>query len=88
MKTETTFAGTTTKAGETRSIWRVLILLAAMIMLIPAKTYAGDIQSSMIELRDHLGIDENNGSATSTFDAVKDIGSAFDYKTFKFAVAE
>lgn len=44
MKTETTFAGTTTKAGETRSIWRVLILLAAMIMLIPAKTYAGDIQ--------------------------------------------
>ena len=63
MKTETTFAGTTTKAVETRSIWRVLILLAAMIMLIPAKTYAGDIQSSMIEMRDHLGIYENNGSA-------------------------
>lgn len=63
MKTETTFAGTTTKADETRSIWRVLILLAAMIMLIPAKTYAGDIQSSMIEMRDHLGIYENNGSA-------------------------
>ena len=34
-----------------------------MIMLIPAKTYADDIQSSMIELRDHLGIDENNGGA-------------------------
>lgn len=88
MKTKTTFSGPTTKVGETRSIWRVLILLAAMIMLIPAKTYAGDIPSSMIEMRDHLGIDENNGSATSTFDAVKDIGSAFDYKTFKFAVAE
>ena len=88
MKTKTTFAGTTTKAVETRSIWRVLILLAAMIMLIPAKTYAGDIQSSMIELRDHLGIDDNNGSASSTFGAVKDIGSAFDYKTFKLAVAE
>lgn len=27
-----------------------------MIMLIPAKTYAGDIQSSMIELRDHLAL--------------------------------
>lgn len=63
MKTKTTFAGPTTKVGETRSIWRVLILLAAMIMLIPAKTYAGDIQSSMIEMRDHLGIYENNGSA-------------------------
>lgn len=37
--------------------------MAAMIMLIPAKTYAGDIQSSMIELRDHLGIYENNGNA-------------------------
>ena len=63
MKTKTTFSGPTTKVGETRSIWRVLILLAAMIMLIPAKTYAGDIQSSLIEMRDHLGIDENNGSA-------------------------
>ena len=79
MKTKTTFVGTTTKAGETRSIWRVLILLAAMIMLIPAKTYAGDIQSSMIEMSDHLGIDENNGSADRDEEASK---------TFKFAVGE
>ena len=53
--------------------------MAAMIMLIPAKTYAGDIQSSMIEMSDHLGIDENNGSADRDEEASK---------TFKFAVGE
>lgn len=54
MKTKTTFAGGTTKAVKARCPGRVMLLFAAVFMLLsPAKMYAsGDIQSSIIELRD------------------------------------
>lgn len=54
MKTTTTIAGGATRAGKARCSWRVMLLFAAVFMLLsPAKMYAsGDIQSSIIELRD------------------------------------
>ena len=58
MKTTTTIAGGATRAGKARCSWRVMLLFAAISMLLSqAKMYAsGDIQSSMIELRDHLAL--------------------------------